>query len=137
MPRLTIEVTGLRELRTQLKAMDADLPKQVKVALNAAAELVISYAKPKIPKRSGAAAASLKARSGQLDARIAAGGRRAAYYPWLDFGGAVGRADSVRRPFYVEGRYIYVGLRENRAEITELMQRGLTELATGAGFEVT
>lgn len=137
MPRLTIEVTGLRELRTQLKAMDADLPKQVKVALNAAAELVISYAKPKIPKRSGAAAASLKARSGQLDARIAAGGRRAPYYPWLDFGGKVGRADSVDRPFYTEGRYIYVGLRENRAEITEVMAKGLTELAAGAGFEVT
>lgn len=137
MPRVTIEVSGLRELRAQLKQADADLPKQIRVALNQSSELVISYARPKVPTRSGKAKASLKVRSSQTQARVAAGGTRAPYYPWLDFGGKVGRDKSVERPFYTEGRYIYPGLRENRDKITQVMSDALTELVRGAGFEVT
>lgn len=137
MARVWVEVTGLRELRAQLKAMDAGLPKMIRVALNQASELVISYARPKIPRRSGRAAGSLKVRSNQQTARIAAGGQRAPHYPWLDFGGRVGRGKSVSRPFYTEGRYIYPGLRANRQEITEKMSTALTALAHDAGLEVT
>lgn len=137
MPRVTIEVAGLRELRAQLKKADAALPKQIRVALNTASELVIAYARPKVPTRSGRARASLKVRSSQTQARIAAGGTRAPYYPWLDFGGTVGHDDSVKRPFYTEGRYVYPGLRTNRDKITQVMADALTELARGAGFEVT
>lgn len=134
---MNIEVAGLREFRAQLKAMDANLPKQIRVALNAAADLVISYARPKVPRRTGRAAASLKARSGQLEAKVAAGGRTAPYYPWLDFGGSVGVNKSVHRPFYREGRYVYVALREQNPKITEAMSVALTDLATAAGLEVT
>lgn len=137
MARVWVEVTGLKEFRAQLKQMDAGLPKLIRVALNQASELVISYARPKIPRRSGRAAASLKVRSNQQQARIAAGGQRAPYYPWLDFGGKVGRGKSVDRPFYTEGRYIYPGLRANREEITTTMSTALTQLAHDAGLEVT
>lgn len=134
---MTIEIEGLRQLRAQLKQADAALPKQMRVALNAASELVVSYARPRVPQRSGRARASLKVRSSQTQARVAAGGTRAPYYPWLDFGGAVGPEKSVKRPFYTEGRYVYPGLRENRDKITQVMADALTELARGAGFEVT
>lgn len=137
MARVTIAVTGLRELRAQLKAADANLPKQVRIALNKSSELVIGYARPRVPSRSGRARASLKVRSSQTEARVAAGGSRAPYYPWLDFGGSVGRDKSVSRPFYTEGRYIYPGLRQNRDEITQSMADALDELLRGAGFEVT
>lgn len=137
MVRAYVEITGLKELRAQLKQADAALPKLIRVALNQASELVVAYAKRRIPKKSGRAAGSLKVRSSQTRARIAAGGTRAPYYPWLDFGGRVGRDKSVSRPFYTEGRYIYPGLRENRDEITEVMSDALTELARSAGFEVT
>lgn len=137
MARMNIEVTGLRELRASLKQADAMLPRQIRIALNKASELVISYAQPRVPRRSGRAAASLKVRSSQTQARIAAGGTKAPYYPWLDFGGAVGPNKSVKRPFYSEGRYIYPGLRKNRDEITQVMSDALTELARNAGFEVT
>jgi hypothetical protein len=137
MTRITIEVTGLRELQRALKEADAGLPKLIRVALNQASELVINYAKPHVPKRTGKAAASLKVRSTAKLARIAAGGRAAPYYPWLDFGGKVGRGKSVDRPFYTEGRYIYPALRKNREEITAVMSTALTELARTAGMDVT
>lgn len=136
MARQTIQVAGLREFQAALKKMDADLPKQLRVALNAASQLVIDYAKPKIPRRSGAAAASLKVRSSQRAARIAAGGRKAPYYPWLDFGGSVGPGASVHRPFYTEGRYVYPGIRQNKDKIQETLETALADLARGAGLEV-
>jgi hypothetical protein len=131
-----IEIKGLREFQRSLRKMDADLPKQLRIALNKASDLVIHKAEPEIPRRTGAAAASLKARSSQREARIAAGGRRAPYYPWLDFGGRVGRKRSVARPFYKEGRYIYPSLRKNRPEIEAVLEKAIRSLARDAGVGV-
>lgn len=137
MTRPRIEVEGLREFQRSLRQMDADLPKQIRVVLNASGEIVIKYARPMIPSKSGAARASMKLRSSQREARLAAGGRRAPYYPWLDFGGAVGPNDSVTRPFVKIGRYVYPTLRDHNAEIQEAMSEGLQRLATDAGLEMT
>lgn len=136
MTRATIAVRGLREYQRALKKLDADLPKGLRLALNQAAELLVSKTVPKIPRRTGRAAASLKARSTRTAARVAVGGRRAAYYPWLDFGGRVGRGRSVARQFIPEGRYIYPTLAENRDEITTVLERALVGIAQGAGVEV-
>jgi hypothetical protein len=132
-----IRISGLRELNKQLRQAGADLPKQTRLALNQAAELVLDHARPKVPNRTGAARASMKVRSSQGAARVAAGGRKAPWYPWLDFGGAVGRKNSVKRPFYREGRYIFPALRQNHDEIIAVMAEALAEVARGAGFEVT
>ena len=135
--RARIDVRGVKEFQRSLRQMDAGLAKQLRVVLNASAEIVVRYAKPKVPRRSGRAAESIKVRSSQREARIAAGGRRAPYYPWLDFGGSVGPNDSVKRPFYTEGRYIYPTVREHNREIQEATSDGLTALATDAGLETT
>jgi hypothetical protein len=137
MTRPRIEVTGLREFQRSLRQMDADLPKQIRLVLNASGEIVIKYARPTIPSKTGAARASMKLRSSQREARLAAGGRRAPYYPWLDFGGSVGPNDSVTRPFVKIGRYVYPTLRDHNAEIQEAMSEGLQRLATDAGLEMT
>lgn len=134
--RVTIKIDGLAEFRRNVKKLDADLPKMIRVVFNQATTLVIDWAKPRIPHRSGRAAASLKARSGQTEARVSLGGRRAPYTPWLDFGGRVGRGRSVSRPFLREGRYLYVGLRARRDEVTAAMNRGLVDVARAAGIEV-
>lgn len=131
-----IEISGIKEFQRALRKMDADLPKQLRIALNQASQLVIDKARPGIPRRTGAAANSLKVRSSQREARIAAGGRKAPYYPWLDFGGKVGRGKSVERAFFKEGRYIYPALRKNREEITRVMMTAITDLAQGAGLDV-
>jgi len=138
MPEGFIRITGLRELQKALKDMDANLPKKIRVALNQSAELVIDYAGPRVPSKTGRARASLKVRSSQRAARIASGGTKAPYYPWLDFGGEGRRKGRpAARPFLKEGRYIYPGLAKNKDEITEAMSTALTELAREAGLEVT
>ncbi|HYF73907.1 MAG TPA: HK97 gp10 family phage protein [Nocardioides sp.] len=135
--RVRIDVTGLREFQAALRRADADLPKALRLVLNDAANLVIDWARPRIPKRTGAAAGSIKARSSQREVRVAVGGRRAPYYPWLDFGGRTGPARSVVRPFYTEGRYLYPGLRHTRDDVQRIMEEGITRLAADAGLEAT
>jgi hypothetical protein len=133
-----IEVTGLRDFQRQLKAMDAGLPKQLRLALNEASTVVVDYASARMPSRSGRARASLKARSTQRTARVALGGNRAPWAPWLDFGGE-GRVKGrpAARPFIKAGRYVYPALDIKRAEITEIMSNALTQLAKDAGLEVS
>jgi hypothetical protein len=135
--RPRIEVAGIREFQRSLRLMDAGLPKQIRTVMNGAGEVVIRYAKPKVPRKTGAAQASLKLRSNQREARLAAGGKKAPYYPWLDFGGKVGPNDSVTRPFITEGRYIYPTVRDRSAEIQQVMSDGLTALAADAGLETS
>ena len=128
-----IQLRGIKEFQKALRAMDADLPKQIRVLLNESTELVLSYAQQRFPRDTGRAAGSLKARSSQREARIALGGTRAPYAPGLDFGG-----NAPQFPEYLPGgRYVYKGLELNRDEITKRMEEGLRALAAGAGLEMT
>jgi hypothetical protein len=102
-----VSIVGLAEFRKGIKAMDRDLPKAVRIAFNDAADLIVSDARPEVASRSGRAKGTVKARSTQTSARVSGGSGRAPYYPWLDFGGRVGRRGSVRRPYLTKGRYIY------------------------------
>jgi len=133
-----IEITGLREFQAALRQVDADLPKQLRVAQNEAMGLIIDYASAHMPSVKGAARASLKGRSTQREAKIGLGGRKAPYAPWLDFGGQ-GRIKGrpAPRPFIREGRYVYKGLRVKRDDITKILTDGLTALAASAGLEIT
>lgn len=135
-PKITI--SGLREFQASLKQMDTSFPKQLRLILNEAGDLIVKYDVQHMPRKSGRAVASVKARSSQRLARVAIGGNKAPYVPWLDFGGqgrVAGRPGP--RPFIKEGRYTYQGLRVHRADITAIMERGLTELARSAGVEVS
>jgi hypothetical protein len=127
-----IKLRGIKEFQRALKAMDADLPKEIRVVLNGATELVLAYAQPRFPRDTGRAAGSLKARSSQREARIALGGTRAPYAPGLDFGGNAPQFPDYRPG----GRYVYRGLEVERDEITKRMEEGLHALAAGAGLEM-
>lgn len=137
MASMKIRTTGLKEFRASLKQLDADLPKQIRLVLNDAAAVVLDYAKPRIPSRSGKARGSVNARSTQTSVRVTVGGSRAPYYPWLDFGGKTGIGGSVVRPFYKKGRYLYPALEVKRDDVEKAMVAGLADLARGAGLEVT
>jgi hypothetical protein len=131
-----IKIEGLTAFTRAVKKLDKELPKGLRVAFNVAANLIIGKARPLIPTRSGKAAASLKASSTQGSVRITAGGKKAPYFPWLDFGGKVGRGDSVKRPFIKEGRYLYPTLAANRDEVTKLVSEALADTAKAAGVEI-
>lgn len=133
-----IDIKGLREFQRSLKQMDAGMPKLLRVAFNKASDLVIDYAEPRFPRKTGAAANSLKARSSQREARVALGGRRAPYAPWLDFGGQGKiKGRPAARPFITGGRYVYKGLEVRHDEITQVMSDALAELGREAGLEVS
>lgn len=132
-----LQITGLREFQRALRQMDAGLPKQIRLVFNDATKVVIRDATSRMPSRSGRAIASVKARSSQREARVAIGGARAPYVPWLDYGGKTGPNRSVVRPFIREGRYLYPALTRERDELQKILEAGLVELATGAGLEVS
>lgn len=136
MSALSIKVVGLNEFRKGLRGIDRGLPKTVRMVLNNVTTILIDHVRPQIPQKTGAAAASLKPQSTQSQARIAAGGPSAPWYPWLDFGGRVGKKKSVVRPYIAGGRYIFPGLAEKRADIETAMLEGLAQLASSNGIEV-
>lgn len=136
---VTVQIEGLSEFRKALREVDKNLPKEIRLILNEAANLVVADAKPKVPQRSGKAAGSVRAQSTQKLARVSGGGGRAPYYPWLDFGGAVGKSNSVKRPYSKVGRYIYPVYRKKRDSgvFQDRMVEGLNELGERAGLDMS
>lgn len=136
MEDLRVQVEGLAAINRALRAVDKDAPKQLRLTLNEAADLLIAQARPKIPTVTGAARRSLVAQSTRTSARIAVGGKKAAYFPWLDFGGEGRRPGRPsKRAFIREGRYIYPTLREVRPRIEAALQAGLRTVISSAGLD--
>lgn len=131
-----VKVQGLAEFSRALRKLDAEAPKGLRLAANEAANLLIGKTRPLIPRRTGKAAASLKAKSTRTLVRVSMGGPRAPYMPWLDYGGRVGRKKSVVRPFIKEGRYLYPTYHANRDEFERVLRTALVKVAQGAGLEV-
>lgn len=131
-----IQIEGLKEFSRNLKKLDAELPKALRVAFNAAADIVVTDARAGIPSKSGKARRSVKARSTRTAARVVGGGKSAPYYPWLDFGGRVGRKKSIRRPFLSEGRYVYRAFYDNKQKFSDALEAALLDVVKQAGIEV-
>lgn len=132
----SIRVVGLRQFRQSLRALDAALPRALRLAGNAAANVVVDAARPMVPRRSGRAAASIKAKSSQSATRVTSGGTRAPYMPWLDYGGRVGKNDSARREFIKDGRYVYPAYRKERPRVEKALRDALAQVASDAGIEL-
>lgn len=131
-----IKITGLRDLQAALKAADGETQKQLRVVLNSVSATVAQGAARRVPRKTGRAAATLRAMSSQREAKVMGGSKKAPYYGWLDFGGHVGRKHHTRRPFIKGGRYMYPAYAANRDTIIKALEKGLRDVATGAGLEV-
>lgn len=134
---LTIRVDGLKNLNRALRKIDSEAPKQLRVALNESADVLVAATRPLIPRRTGRAAASLKAKSTRTAARVSMGSRAAPYMPWLDFGGKVGPKRSVVRPYIKEGRYLFPTLRKEKPAIMRALEQSLVQVITAAGLDVS
>jgi len=128
-----IKIQGLAEFNRSLRQISSELPKELRQALNVGAQLVVDWAAPRVPARSGRARRSVRATSTRTAAQVTGGGARTPYYPWLDFGGRVGRKRRVHRPFLAGGRYIYPGYDARKDEVHDEVVRGLIALAERAG----
>ena len=129
-----IRITGLDEFVRNLKRIDNDLPKVLRAAFNDAGATILREARAGVPTKTGAAKASVKARSTQKEFRIVGGSKRVPYYPWLDFGGTTPIGGT--RPFRAEGRYIYASYFKHRDELAGLLEVALIDAARAAGVEV-
>lgn len=131
---VSTKIIGLRELQASLRAIDGKAQRQLRVAFNRAADTLVGRVRPKVPRRSGAAAGSVRSTSQQRSARVSAGGAKAPYYPWLDFGGRLAQGPS--RPFLKIGRYLYPTLAAYRPEIERQLAAELRQLVESAGLDV-
>jgi hypothetical protein len=131
-----IQITGLKDFQRALKDLDGESQKALRVVFNDVAAGVAQGAARRVPTRTGRARASIKAVSGQRDAKVRGGSRKAPYYGWLDFGGRTGRQRSVVRPFVTGGRYLYPAFSANRDTVHKALEKGLQDLVRRAGLEV-
>lgn len=132
-----VRVDGLRDLQRQLKAAENASPTMLRLALNDVSQIVVNVARPRIPTLTGTARSTLRAASTATSARVSVGGTKAPYYPWLDFGGAVGRHKSIRRPFIRSGRYIYPAYSQEHTNIMRLLEKRVSQVITNAGLDVS
>lgn len=136
-PHDAIRIEGLREFQAGLKRLDGESQKMLRVVFNDAAEIIADDARRRVPVRTGKARASVKAQSGQREARVVGGGTRVRWYPWLDFGGRVGRGGAVRHRYIADGRYMYPAWRRNRDEVHDALEAGVKKVIRSVGWDVT
>ncbi len=135
---VSLTVDGLAEFSRALRDLDSSSPRALRLALNQVADVVIGAAQPKVPTITGRAARSMRARSTRNAVRVTAGGDKAPYYPWLDFGGHVGRHGTAARAFLKEGRYLYPTYYQQRrsGEYDQVLEAQLRRVAAQAGLKV-
>lgn len=131
-----ISVDGLDEFLKGLDRLQSDLPKAMRTALAGVAELVAVDARKRVKVRTGRARSSVLANVTDTNATVTGGSARAPYYPWLDFGGTVGRNHSIRRPYIKTGRYIGPAYTAQRARIDDALAAALVDAAEQAGLDV-
>jgi hypothetical protein len=133
----SVKVTGLREVNAALKEVESGLPKAMQGKLKGIAEHVAETARGMVPRRTGAAAGSIRARATQRGAGIAFSDSdgSVSYFPWLNFGGRVGRHGSIERSTVTPDRYIYSTILTEREETMRAVDEAVKEVAGRAGFD--
>lgn len=131
-----VVVGGLRDLNRALKAADTEAIDAMKAALKEIAEGVASDVRSRVPRLSGRMAASYKPRGSVKGAAIAYGGNKAAYAPWIDYGGSVGKKRSVKRPVVKGGRYLYPAIADNMDDIHKRVAEAISDITGRYGFKV-
>lgn len=132
-----IKVEGLAEFSRALRRLDKGAPKQLRLIGNDAANIVANKARPRVARLSGKAQRSIKASSTRTLSRVKGGGPRQSYYPWLEFGGRVGRKHATRRRFIKSGRYIYPAYASKRTYVQQQLTLGMVRLAEEQGWKVS
>jgi hypothetical protein len=122
-----VYITGLKELRRDFQKFSPELQKLMGLELTrVVAGVLVPDIQAKIPmsdKRKRHARETVRAVAFQGGVGIRAGSAAVPYYGWLDFGGDLpgrgrGRDQTISRPFYREGRYIYPTIAEDSDDLT-------------------
>lgn len=132
MADFAVQVDGLNVTAATLRAVDADLHRGLKPLLNEAARVIANEAKTRVPRKSGRLANSIRPASTATQGRVAMGSKRVSYAGFIEFGGRVGRHNSVRRAWVPSGRYLQPSLKAKRAQIDHFAETLLQRAARRA-----
>lgn len=130
-----VEIEGLTKAIGSLRTFERRIPGMVREVESESAQRVASAARLRVPSgpaAGGHAAGSVRSTGSQ----VVAGGTRFPYFPWLDFGGSVGRNNSVNRRFIRSGRYIWRSFAENKQIIEGQMEDAVVETGRSSGLGV-
>lgn len=130
-----VELRGVKELNRAFRQLETGMDVELRLAFKAIAQQVATRVAAKVPRLTGTAAGSVKPRASGGSAGVAAGGARAEYYPWLDFGGRVGRSKGNYRELVVGGRYLYPTIGESKEDIGRMADEAIQIVARKADFE--
>lgn len=136
MADISAGITGDEDLYVALRGFSAAVSGSVKAELMDSARMIVNEAQSRVPRRTGAARASLDVENTPAGAEIVAGGRRAPYYGWLDFGGRTGRKNSVLRAYVANGRYLYPAVTAGLTDIQRAAEQGVKSAGEKAGVTV-
>jgi HK97 gp10 family phage protein len=78
-PTFTLQATGLKDLRRDLRAAEATLPRELRKALNEVGKIIVTDARPNIPVLSRALAGTIRVRSTQTAGQVVLGTGRTPY----------------------------------------------------------
>lgn len=133
---VSIRVLGIRELVSAFRAVDREIPSEMKTSLFGIVASIAGKIASKFPYVGGGAAGSVKPKASPRGGAIVFGGTAAPYAPWLDFGGRVGRNKSISRPFIRKGRYVYPTIAESHDEIARKVEEAVIRVAEQNSFGV-
>jgi hypothetical protein len=127
----SIQIEGLAEFRRDLKKIDDQLVKELRVDLLAIAKEIAKETQRRVPERTGSAKRSIRAGVSGNNAYVAGGKKAVPYYGWLDFGSRTPRRGRSRQtgPWKGSGagpkggRFIYPTIAANRREIEQKAQK--------------
>src|ERR1051325_180058 len=106
--RPQLEVRGLKELARKVRGADKSLARELQQTNKSVAKRVADEVRPEVPFFTGAAAQSVRARATAQRASVIAGGAKAPYYPWLEFGGTIQpKGAPITRPKVKGGRSLF------------------------------
>lgn len=127
--RAKIAVTGLKELRRDLKSLEDATPKEVSQVLKEGADIVAKDAAVRAPRRSGKLAGSIKPGTSGANAFVKSDLPYAAVHQW---GGRVGRNKSVK----IEGKhYLTEAAEAKEDEVAQKVEDGLHALIRRHGLD--
>jgi hypothetical protein len=105
----TVEVHGYPELIDGSEELFERIGEEAGTQFEHVADRVASVARSRVPRVTGALAASIVSEPGKDSALVGMGGPDVPYAGWIEFGGArEGRGGGVaERPYIARGRYLY------------------------------
>lgn len=138
-----VNISGYRELRAELRHADKVLGDAFRLRMKDAGEVIARKVRSQVPAKSGRARSTVRVTAGGNTVHLRAGGGRAPYYGWLEFGGSIGgrrprsaqalwwpgashpsaHTGAAKRPKVAQGRYMLPTVKRNRAELIDAAQR--------------